>query len=158
MSAPVGKSNLVRAPLAISAIVSTGLALALRLTGQGTPLAVIVLLTTIAGIAVGLSTVGNQAAVFDQAAAQETGIAAGLLRTSGYIGAIASGSLIALAFQHGPSDAGLHHIASALLIVSLVVLLLIVADRRLPRRIASTEARTARDSQLRVSADKRHCV
>ncbi len=83
VSAPVGKSNLVRAPLAISAIVSTGLALALRLTGQGTPLAVIVLLTTIAGIAVGLSTVGNQAAVFDQAAAQETGIAAGLLRTSG---------------------------------------------------------------------------
>jgi MFS family permease len=137
VSGPVGKRNLVRAPLLISGVLTVVVAIGLWMTGQGTPLALVILLTTIVGLAVGLSTVGNQAAVFDQAGPHETGIAAGLLRTAGYVGAIASGSLIGLVFHQGPSDAGLHDIAFVLLAVSLLVLVLIVLDRRLPHRIAS---------------------
>ncbi|WP_067794587.1 MFS transporter [Actinomadura formosensis] len=134
---PVSKRGLVKAPLTASAALALAVGVAIRFTGGGTPLVLIVALTTLVGVAIGLATVGNQAAVFAQAGPQETGIAAGLLRTSGYVGAIASGSLVGLVFRDGPDDAGLHRIGDVLIAVTALVLVLTVLDRRLPRTLRS---------------------
>ncbi|MES9537681.1 MFS transporter [Actinomadura sp. NPDC000600] len=137
---PVSKRGLVRGPLTASAALALAVAAAIRFTGGGTPLVLVVALTTVVGVAIGLATVGNQAAVFVQAGPQETGIAAGLLRTSGYVGAIASGSLVGLVFRDGTDDAGLHRIGDVLIGVTALVLVLTLLDRRLPRELRSGTA------------------
>ncbi|OSY40788.1 MULTISPECIES: MFS transporter [Pseudonocardia] len=135
VSGPVARRGLVKVPLVVSAVLGVGMAVALLLLSGSTPIVVVVAVTTVVGVAVGLATVGNQAAVFAQADREDTGVAAGLMRTSGYVGAIASGSIIAVAFREGSSDTGLHIIAEVLIPVMVVVLLLTVFERHLPRRL-----------------------
>ncbi|HET7814610.1 MAG TPA: hypothetical protein VFL13_09575, partial [Candidatus Baltobacteraceae bacterium] len=65
------------------------------------------------------------------------GVASGLLRTAGYIGAMLASSLIAIAFSAGANDAALHSL-SLVLIVLAAVLLAIAAVRSLPRAASST--------------------
>ena len=69
--------------------------------------------------------------------------ASGLLRSFGYIGSIASSAIIAIVFRTHVSDHGLHVIAIVMIAVSVVALLLTVADRQLmalasTRRIGSS--------------------
>jgi MFS family permease len=135
VSRPISRRGVVWLPLMVSAVLSLGMAVVLALVGHSTPVYLIVMVTAVVGVAVGLATVGNQAAVFTQAHAEDTGIAAGLLRTSGYIGAIASGSIIGVVFRDGASDRGLHGIADILVAVSALVLVLTLFGRRLPRTI-----------------------
>lgn len=132
---PVSRRGLVKAPLVVSAVLAVAMSVALLLLSSSTPLFLVIAITTVVGVSVGLATVGNQAAVFSQAESEETGIAAGLMRTSGYVGAIASGSIISVVFREGPSDAGLHGIAAVLIPVTGLVLVLVLVDRRLPRRL-----------------------
>ncbi|MCE0763555.1 MFS transporter [Pseudonocardia kujensis] len=137
---PVARRGLVKAPLVASAALAVVMAVALVLLTSTTPLVLVIAITAVVGVSVGLATVGNQAAVFTQADPEDTGIAAGLMRTSGYIGAIASGSIISVVFREGPSDAGLHGIADILIPVTVLVLLLTVFDKRLPRRLDTPRA------------------
>ncbi|PHV66447.1 MFS transporter [Williamsia muralis] len=132
---PVSRRNLVRAPLLASAVIAIITAIGLRLLNTGTSPAFSVALTAVAGLAIGLASIGNQSAVFAQARSDETGTAAGLLRTSTYVGAIASGSIIGVVFQDGATDSGLHSIADILITVTIVVLALTVFDRKLPNRL-----------------------
>ena len=137
---PVSRRGLVKVPLVVSAVLAVVTAGALLLVSSTTPLSLVVAMTTLVGVSVGLATVGNQAALFTQADREDTGVAAGLMRTSGYIGAIASGSIISVVFRDGPSDAGLHGIAHVLVPVTALVLLLVLFDRRLPRRLDAPRA------------------
>ncbi|WP_433502909.1 MFS transporter [Pseudonocardia halophobica] len=137
---PISRRGLVRTPLIVSAVLAVAMAVALVLLSNTTPLVLVIAITAVVGVSVGLATVGNQAAVFTQADREDTGIAAGLMRTSGYIGAIASGSIISVVFREGPSDAGLHGIADILIPVTVLVLLLAVFDKRLPRRLDTPRA------------------
>jgi MFS family permease len=134
---PISRRGLVRTPLITSAALAVAMAVALVLITSSTPLAVIIAITAVVGVSVGLATVGNQAALFAQADREDTGIAAGLMRTSGYIGAIASGAMISVVFRAGPSDHGLHGIAEILIPVTVCVLVLTVFERRLPRRLTN---------------------
>jgi MFS family permease len=130
----VSRLGLVRMPLLTGAAFALVAASLLWLVMDTTPMWCIVTVTTLLGIAVGLTTLGNQSAAYLQSDAEEVGVAAGLLRTSGYVGAIASGSLISVMFRNGATDAGLHSVADVLVPVSLLVLLLTVVSR-LPRAI-----------------------
>ncbi len=132
---PVSKRNLIRVPLIISAGVAVVTAVGLRLLNADAPAVVSIALTAVAGVAIGLASVGNQSAVFAQASSTDTGTAAGLLRTSTYVGAIASGSVIGVVFQDGATDAGLHSIADILIVITILVLILTALDRKLPRRL-----------------------
>jgi MFS family permease len=132
---PVSRRGLVKMPLLLSAVVSLAIAVSLAMVSKSTPLAVVIAVTAVVGVAVGLATVGNQSAVYAQAQPEDTGVAAGLLRTSGYVGAIASGSIISVVFRDGASDRGLHEIGYVLVPVTMLVLVLTALGRHLPRTI-----------------------
>jgi MFS family permease len=132
VSAPVARRNLIRVPLVIAAVAAVVSSIALRWMTMDTPIELVVVATTVLGITVGLSAIGNQAAVYAQATGSEMGIAAGLLRTSTNIGAILSSTVVSLAFGTTVTDAGLHAIATMLIGVSAAVLVTTVVDRGLP--------------------------
>ncbi|QKG25359.1 MFS transporter [Actinomadura verrucosospora] len=104
---------------------------ALLLLGRGTPLWALLAVSVVFGVQNGLNIVTNQAAMYAQAPADQTGAAAGLLRTFMYLGAIASASLIGFAYGARATDAGLHRLAATLTVASLVLLVTTVFDRTL---------------------------
>lgn len=85
------------------------------------------------GVQNGLTVTAGQAAMYAQAPAADTGIAAGLMRSFMYVGAIASAGLIGLAFGGAATDRGLHTLAAVLVIGSAAVLLGTLFDRTLRR-------------------------
>ena len=89
------------------------------------------------GVPNGLNPVAEQASLAQYAEVRSMGVASGLLRTAGYIGAMLASSLIAIAFSAGANDAALHSL-SLVLIVLAAVLLAIAAVRSLPRPASST--------------------
>ena len=86
------------------------------------------------GVGNGFSGFANQAALYVQSPAAEIGIASGLYRTFAYFGAIFSASLIGIAFGSTPDDAGLHVVAWVVVVIGVAVLLMTIADRKIPTR------------------------
>jgi hypothetical protein len=80
------------------------------------------------GIPNGLNPVSEQATLAMHAQVEYMGVASGLLRTAGYIGAMLASSLIAIAFANGAHDAALHWMATVL--IALAVLLVLVSGMR----------------------------
>ena len=101
--------------------------------GNGAPVIVIILITLVVGGVIGTTTVGNQTALYVQSPPEVVGTASGLLRTFGYIGSIASATITGIVFRTRVTDAGLHDIAWILVGLGAVVLVMTLADRRLPR-------------------------
>lgn len=111
-------------------------AIALAAVGAGllvldarSPLWLLVALSVVFGFQNGVNVVANQAAMYAQAPAVATGAAAGLLRTSMYLGAIASASLIGRCYGRQATDAGLHRLAVILVIAAAALLAVTLADR-----------------------------
>ncbi|BDZ52180.1 hypothetical protein GCM10025867_44210 [Frondihabitans sucicola] len=123
----------VRTPLVLAgvALVLTAV-VALFVTGSSSVL-VLVGMSLLLGFANGFSGFANQAALYVQTSAEDIAVAAGLYRTFAYLGAIFSSSLIGLTFGSRATDAGLHSLAWVLGALGLAVVLLVVADRRIPR-------------------------
>ena len=96
---------------------------------EGSPIAAIVAVTLLFGVALGTAASGNQIALYGQASADQIGTASGLFRTFGYIGSIASSALISITFRTSVTDHGLHVIAVIMIAVSAVTLLMTLADR-----------------------------
>ncbi|KAB2383434.1 MFS transporter [Actinomadura montaniterrae] len=105
----------------------------LLLLGRHTPLWALLLVSVTFGVQNGLNIVTNQAAMYAQAPAEQTGAAAGLLRTFMYLGAIASASMIGLAYGPRATDAGLHRLAAVLTVVALTLLAVTAIDRTLAK-------------------------
>jgi MFS family permease len=131
ISRRVASRNVVRAPLIISAISLVAAAIVTLFLTSHTSVAAILLVTVIFGVTQGTSSVSNQAALYQQAPPTKVGTAAGLLRTSGYIGAIAAASIISIEFHEGISDAGLHHISWVLLGIGVILVVLTTLDRHI---------------------------
>lgn len=108
--------------------------LALTMLHAHSPLWVLLAVSAVFGLQNGLNVVSNQAAMYAQAPANATGAAAGLLRTSMYLGAIASASLIGLCFGRQATDTGLHHLAVILVIASTALVVNTFVDRNGPVR------------------------
>ncbi|GAA1930818.1 MFS transporter [Streptantibioticus ferralitis] len=121
----------IRAPLTLAAALLAIGGGALLLAGRSTPLAVLLLIAVVFGLPQGLTSTGNQAAVYVQAPPGGTGAAAGLQRTAQYLGAITAASLIGLFYGPRATDAGLHEMAATVSVLSLVLLTLTIADRAL---------------------------
>src|SRR5882757_2106036 len=140
VSQPISARNLVRGPLVVGAAsLMLVLAAIARLTSH-TPVAAIVGVTLLFAITLGTTTVGNQTALYIQAPAEHVGTAAGLFRTFGYLGSIASSTITGIAFRHNVTDSGMHIIGAILVGVSIVVLALTVLDRTLKNPKASPPA------------------
>ncbi len=128
---PVAQRNLLRTPLLIAGVACLAGSAGVLLLTSSTPLAVIVLVTLLFGVTLGTGASANQTALYAQVDAAQIGTAAGLFRTFGYIGSIASSAIISIVFHAGVSDHGLHVIAVIMTLVSAAALVLTVADRRL---------------------------
>lgn len=94
-----------------------------------TPTWALVVVSVLFGIPTGLNTVGNQAAMYAQAPAEEIGTAAGLMRTFMYIGAVLSAGLIGVTYRDRATDAGLHLLGTIMTAVSVLLLAATVLGR-----------------------------
>ncbi|TCN36889.1 sugar phosphate permease [Kribbella orskensis] len=106
---------------------------------SGTPIVVLVLVSAVLGIPNGFNGLGNQLAVYSAAPAEETGAAAGLFRTSQYVGANLAAAAIALVYSGPATDAGLHRLGY--LVVGIAALLLVDALRQSRSGPASVASR-----------------
>ncbi len=122
----------VRVPLVVGAAALSATGLAMLGLDSASPLVALLGLSVLFGIPNGLSSFANQAALYVQAPADEIAVAAGLQRTSAYLGAIFSSSIIGLAFGAKVSDAGFHILAWVVIGIGVAGLLLTVLDRRIP--------------------------
>jgi len=93
-----------------------------------------VILTLVFGFVMGFAAAGNQTALYAQAPADQLGTAAGLLRTFGYVGSIASSAITGMVFHTSVTDHGVHLIAWIMIGVGLALFLVSVLDRSLPRK------------------------
>lgn len=133
-AALVSRRALVRGPLIASAIAVTVGGLALTLVTGETSVLLLVAISLVFGVVLGMTSVSNQAALYNQTTAGEIGVASGLLRTSSYLGAILASALIAFSFPQHATDAGLHSMAWITAVLGVVVLTLVVLDRTIPQR------------------------
>ncbi|WP_328470971.1 MFS transporter [Streptomyces sp. NBC_00448] len=123
----------IRAPLITAAVLLLGGSGLLLAAGHTTPAVALGAAGALFGLPQGLTSTANQAAVYAQAPSGETGSAAGLQRTSQYLGAITAASLIGLFYGRRATDAGLHEMALTSAGLGVAVLVLTVADRSLRR-------------------------
>jgi ADP-ribose pyrophosphatase YjhB (NUDIX family) len=98
------------------------------LIDTATPVIWIVVVTLVFGITLGTTAAANQTALYAQVPAEQIATAAGLLRSCGYLGSIASSAVIALVFHTTVDDHGLHVIAWILVGVSIIGLVALTAD------------------------------
>jgi MFS family permease len=134
---PVSRRNLIRGPVIAAAIAClVGSAGVLTLSGSAW-IGWIVVITLVFGLVMGFASAGNQTALYAQAPADQLGTAAGLLRTFGYVGSIASSAITGIVFHSSVSDSGVHLIAWIMIGISLVLALISVLDRALPRKTGS---------------------
>jgi MFS family permease len=129
LSLPIARHNLLRGPLIAAAVSALVGSLGVLFLTSGSPLAVIVAITLMFGATMATTSVGNQAALYAAVDSGQIGTASGLLRTFAYIGSVGSSALIAVSFHREVTDQGLHTIAVIMIAVSVLALVLTVADR-----------------------------
>jgi len=127
----VSTRNIIRGSLVIAAVTSLVASLGVLLLSSRAPLPWFVVITVVFGLAQGTNSFGNQGALYTQAPAARMGTASGLLRTFGYLGAIASSAVMGVLFRGGADDHGLHVMAWILVASSIAVLVMTLADRAL---------------------------
>jgi predicted MFS family arabinose efflux permease len=105
-----------------------GSVLLLMLHAQSTSFAVLAV-SAVLGIPNGMNPVSEQATLAIHARPTEMGVASGLLRTAGYVGAMLASSLIAIAFGGGVAGAHPLHLLATVLIAIAGVLVFVSAMR-----------------------------
>jgi len=131
VSQPISRRNLVRGPLVVGAASMVAASVAVALFTSHTPIAAIIGVTLLFAITLGTAYVGNQTALYTQAPAEHVGTAAGLFRTFGYVGSIASSTVTGIVFSQNVSDSGMQLVGRILVAVSIVMLVLTLFDRAL---------------------------
>lgn len=124
----------IRGPLVTGTVALLGASVALLWLNTTAAVVTVIGVAILFGIPNGLNVVGNQAAMYAQAPAADTGIASGLFRTSQYIGAILSASAIGLVYGPRASDTGLHQLAIIFAALSVILLAATVFDHTIMRR------------------------
>jgi cyanate permease len=131
---PVSRRNLVRGPVIVAALTCLIGSAGVLLLSSSAWIGWVVVVTLVFGVAMGMGAAGNQTAVYAQAPAEHLGTASGLLRTSGYLGSIAASAITGIVFHTSVSDHGVHLIAWIMVGVSVVLVLMTLADRTLRPR------------------------
>lgn len=134
ISLPFARRNMIRSALVLTAVAGIVGAASLMAFTTETPLWVLVAVAALFGIMSGLGMIGNQAALYRQAPAENVGVAAGLMRTFMYLGAILSSGLISVSFGENATDEGLHAIAVVMIVLAAVLLVLTVTGLLRQRR------------------------
>lgn len=130
----IARKTAVRGPLVVAAVVPIVGGALLLLLHTGSPVWLLVLAPALFGVPQALASVSNQAALYRVVPAEYIGTAAGLSRTSVYIGAIAASSLIGGVFGQAPTTPDLHVLAWVIVGVAVLLSVLTIGDRALGRR------------------------
>jgi len=131
---PISQRNLVRMPLIVAAVSCLAASAGVLALTASTPTVWIVAITLVFGITLGTTISANQTTLYTQVGAGEIGTAAGLFRTFGFLGSIASSALISVVFHSEVNDHRLHLIALTMVAVSVLGLLVVVTDRTVMAR------------------------
>ncbi|GFE19102.1 MFS transporter [Streptomyces glebosus] len=131
---PISQRNLVRMPLIVAAVSCLAASVGVLALTASTPTVWIVAITLVFGITLGTTISANQTTLYTQAGAGEIGTAAGLFRTFGFLGSIASSALISVVFHSEVNDHRLHLIALTMVAVSVLGLLVVITDRTVMAR------------------------
>ncbi|MGW2021795.1 MFS transporter [Streptomyces decoyicus] len=145
---PISQRNLVRMPLVVAAVSCLAASAGVFALTTSTPIAWIVVITLVFGITLGTTISANQTALYTQVAADRIGTAAGLFRTFGFLGSIASSALISVVFHTQVNDHRLHMIALVMVVVSVLGLVLVVTDGKI-----MTQSLARRDDPALVRRD-----
>jgi len=137
---PISQRNLVRLPLLAAAIACLAASGGVLVLTTSTPVIWIVLITLGFGVTLGAMVSANQTTLYHQVAPAQIGTASGLFKTFGSIGSIASSALISVTFHTSVSDAHLHVLALVMVIVSMIGLVIVVADRKIMAQAHVREA------------------
>lgn len=129
----VSRRQAIHKPLIAAAVFMLVGAVATLFLTSHSPIAAIVAVTALFGLASGASNVTNQTALYKEAPAETVATAAGLLRTFGYIGSIAASTITGVAFHAHVDDSGLRQVSLIMIGIGIVVLLMTVLDRQLAR-------------------------
>ncbi|WP_420368913.1 MFS transporter [Curtobacterium sp. L1-20] len=130
----IARKTAVRGPLVVAAVVPVVGGALLLLLHSGSPVFLLVLAPALFGVPQALASVSNQAALYRVVPSEYIGTAAGLSRTSVYIGAIAASSLIGGVFGQAPTTPDLHVLAWVIVGVAVLLSVLTIGDRALAER------------------------
>lgn len=125
------RTKTLRAPLALAAFALLAGYVGLLLLGDGSSRLAIGAVGAVFGLSQGMSAVANQAAVYEQSPANEIGTSSGLQRTAGYLGAVGASSLLGFFYGKRASTAGLHSLAVAMVVLSVLLCAGTLLDRSL---------------------------
>src|SRR5690606_5725937 len=93
----------------------------------------LIAVAAIIGVPQGLVNLAHQNAVYHQARPDKIGASAGLLRTCQYVGAMVAAAGAGAAFGERATTAGLHTLATVMLVAAVLFVLGVVLDRSLAR-------------------------
>ncbi|SNY49989.1 MFS transporter [Paractinoplanes atraurantiacus] len=133
ISTVTGRQKAYRPKLIVGGVGQLVVSVLMLTLNAGSPLWLPVLVTLICGLPQGLNNLANQNALYYQADPSRIGAASGLLRTFSYLGAMVSSAATGIYFKHGADTAGLHGLAIFLIVVAVLMLILVLADRSLSR-------------------------
>ncbi|GAA3833956.1 MFS transporter [Streptomyces coacervatus] len=138
VSALTGRREAVRGKLVVGSLVQMAACAALLLVGSGTPVWALAALAAVMGVPQGLIGLATQTSLYRQAEPARTASAAGLLRTFGYLGALAASAADAAFFTHRADTPGLHDLALFMLAGSALLLATVLPDRSLSTLVPSS--------------------
>lgn len=133
VAAVASRRATVRIPLVATGVVFGAAGLVMLAMRHDSPVTMLIAMSVLMGLANGLNSFANQAALYIQSPPSQIGVASGLYRTFAYFGAIASATLITTAFGGRATDAGFHIVGWATVAIGACVLVLTVFDTALPR-------------------------
>jgi MFS family permease len=129
----------IRWPLVLSGVALLLTAGVVLLIQHDSSVFLLIGMTLLFGFTNGFASFANQATLYVQTPAAEIAVASGLYRTFSYVGAIFSASLIGITFGRSATDAGLHTLGWVLAGIAVVIVLMVVLDRRIPM-VANNDA------------------
>ncbi|WP_433726274.1 MFS transporter [Nocardia sp. CA-129566] len=133
ITAITGRRRQVRGKLIAGGLLQVAACACLLLLGPHTGIWLLVALGVLIGLPQGLNGLANQNALYYQADPARMASSAGLLRTGMYLGALIAAAADAAAFPHAADSAGVHELAALLLVVSVLLVIVTLADRSLAR-------------------------
>ncbi|MGG7507938.1 MFS transporter [Plantibacter sp. YIM 135249] len=128
----VSRRGWVRWALLVGGIMQGVAGLVMLTIGSTTSIVLLIGMTLLLGC-YAFGSVGNQATLYLQSPPETIAVASGLFRTSTYVGAIFSSSILAVAFGTHASDGGIHNLGWALVGIGVLIAALVVFDRKIPR-------------------------
>lgn len=132
---PISRRNLVRGPLIWAAVACLAAGVLTLFLSSAAWLFLTVLVTILLGLAIGAAS-SNQLALYEQADPEALGTAAGLMRSFGYLGSIASSAVIGIVFRQRVTDTGIVVIAVIMIVASIALLLVTALDRTIGKTAA----------------------